>query len=70
MLTSSHRANLATSGYSVFLIEAGGDSSADFLQQIPQLYVLDLQNKAAVKLKRWLGMRSRQRYLHILGSFT
>ncbi|KAH7091519.1 hypothetical protein FB567DRAFT_577381 [Paraphoma chrysanthemicola] len=30
-------ANLATSGYSVFLIEAGGDGSDDFLEEIPSL---------------------------------
>ncbi|KAH7081275.1 hypothetical protein BKA63DRAFT_404856 [Paraphoma chrysanthemicola] len=30
-------ANLATSGYSVFLIEAGGDGSDDFVEEIPSL---------------------------------
>ncbi|KAF2625035.1 GMC oxidoreductase [Macroventuria anomochaeta] len=29
--------NLATSGYSVFLIEAGGDGSTDFVEEIPSL---------------------------------
>jgi hypothetical protein len=31
------RANLATSGYSVFLMEAGGDNSTQYLQEIPAL---------------------------------
>lgn len=30
-------ANLATSGYSVFLIEAGGDSTSEFVEEIPSL---------------------------------
>jgi choline dehydrogenase len=30
-------ANLATSGYSVFLIEAGGDGADDFVEEIPSL---------------------------------
>lgn len=32
------RANLASSGYSVFLIEAGGDGSDDFVERIPSMY--------------------------------
>jgi choline dehydrogenase len=37
VLTSWCRANLALSGQSVFLIEAGGDASDSFLERIPQL---------------------------------
>jgi hypothetical protein len=33
------RANLAAEGFSVFLIEAGGDSSNDIAERIPSLYV-------------------------------
>lgn len=34
-LTDAYRANLALSGASVFLIEAGGDASSDIVQRIP-----------------------------------
>lgn len=37
-------ANLATSGYSVFLIEAGGDNSTDFREEIPSLCVFPVSS--------------------------
>ncbi|KAJ8116073.1 hypothetical protein OPT61_g2425 [Boeremia exigua] len=37
-------ANLATSGYSVFLIEAGGDSSHEIFQEIPSLNAVAAEN--------------------------
>jgi hypothetical protein len=36
-LTNRYSANLAASGQSVFLIEAGGDHSEGILESIPQL---------------------------------
>jgi hypothetical protein len=37
VLMTRYRANLASSGYSVFLIEAGGDESDSLLEVLPPL---------------------------------